>query len=93
MIAIIREKGFTLEKTPKINLVISSRLSGITDQEREVLGCMAIFPEKISIEELELLLNGVDRLQLIRALDRLQRGNLVQEVLVGWEVYLSLIHI
>ena len=92
MIAIIREKGFTLEKTPKINLVISSRLSGITDQEREVLGCMAIFPEKISIEELELLLNGVDRLQLIRALDRLQRGNLVQEVLVGWEVYYKFVH-
>ncbi len=92
MIAIIREKGFTLEKTPKINLVISSRLSGITDQEREVLGCMAVFSEKINIEELELLLEGMDRLQLIRALDRLQRRNLVQEVLVGWAVYYKFVH-
>ncbi|PNH20845.1 histidine kinase [Lachnospiraceae bacterium] len=92
IIALIREKGFTLEKTPKINLFISSRLSGLGEKEMEILGCMSVFPEKISIEELEFLLRKPDRLKLIRALDQLQSANLVQEVPVGWAVYYKFAH-
>ena len=42
MIALIREKGFVLKKTPKIDRLIAARLSGLTAAEREVLSCMAI---------------------------------------------------
>lgn len=92
MIALIREKGFTLEKTPKINLFISSRLSGLNGQETEVLECMSVFPEKISMEELEFLLQKPDRLKMLRVLEKLQSANLVQEVLVGWAVYYKFVH-
>ena len=61
MINIIREKGYTLEKSPKTNFVIKARLSGISQDEKEVLDCMSVFPEKISIEEIELLMKGMDR--------------------------------
>ena len=92
MIDIISRKGFTLEKTPKINVVIKSRLSSITEDEREVLECMSVFPEKIKIDELELLLAGRDRLSIIRMLDHLQREHLISEMLVGWNVYYKFVH-
>lgn len=92
MINIIREKGYTLEKSPKTNFVIKARLSGISQEEKEVLDCMAVFPEKISIEEIELLMKGMDRLTLLRILERLQESFLIKEVLVGWNVYYKFVH-
>lgn len=92
LINLIREKGYTLEKSPKTNFVIKARLSGISKEEKEVLDCMAVFPERISIEEIELLLNGMDRLSLLKILERLQESFLIKEVLVGWNVYYKFVH-
>lgn len=92
LVNLIREKGYTLEKSPKTNYVIKARLSGISEQEKEVLDCMSVFPEKISIEELELLLKGMDRLTLLKILERLQESFLIKEVLVGWNVYYKFVH-
>ena len=92
MVKIIREKGFTLERTPKMKFVIQSRLSGITEEQREVLGCMSVFPGKIGVAELELLMPGMDRLGLLRILEQLQQSGLIQEVLVGWNVYYKFVH-
>ena len=92
MVNIIREKGFTLERTPKMKYVIQSRLSGITEEQREVLGCMSVFPGKIGVAELELLMPGMDRLRLLRILEQLQESGLIQETLVGWNVYYRFVH-
>lgn len=92
LINLIREKGFTLEKSPKTNYVIKARLSGVSGPEKEVLDCMSVFPEKISVEEIELLLSGMDRLTLLKLLERLQESFLIKEVLVGWNVYYKFVH-
>ena len=49
---------------------------------------MSLSPEKISIEELELLLPKIDRLTLLQILERLQERHLIKEMLVGWEYLL-----
>lgn len=54
-INLMKEKGYTLEKSQKTNNVIKARLVGLPEQELEVLNCMSLFPEKVSIEEIELL--------------------------------------
>ena len=92
MINLIHEKGYTLEKSAKTNFVIQARLSGISKEEKEVLDCMSVFPEKIRIEELELLMQGMDRLTLLKILEHLQENFLIQEVLVGWNVYYKFVH-
>lgn len=92
LVNLIREKGYTLEKSPKTTYVIKARLSGISAPEKDVLDCMSVFPEKISIEEIELLLNGMDRLTLLKLLERLQESFLIKEVLVGWNVYYKFVH-
>lgn len=92
LINLIREKGYTLEKSPKTNFVIKARLSGISKEEKEVLDCLAVFPERVGIEEIELLLNGMDRLSLLKILERLQESFLIKEVLVGWNVYYKFVH-
>ena len=56
LLNLIREKGYTLEKSRRTNYVIQARLSGLSAQERDVLGAMSVFPEKAGVEELELLL-------------------------------------
>lgn len=92
LISLIREKGYTLEKSSKTYSVIKARLLGISEQEKEVLDCMSVFPEKICIEEIELLLKGMDRLSLLKILERLQESFLIKEVLVGWNVYYKFVH-
>ncbi len=92
MINVIQKKGFTLEKSAKTNLAIQTRLLSVTGEEREVLECMSVFPEKIGIEELEYLMRGTDRLTLLKRLERLQEAFLIQEVLVGWNVYYKFSH-
>lgn len=89
---LIKEKGYTLEISPKATNVIKARLAGIPEIEREVLDCMSLFPEKISIEELELLLPDMDRLSLIRVLEKLQERYLIKEILVGWNIYYKFAH-
>ena len=80
---LIKEKGYTLEISPKTTNLIKARLAGLPDSETEVLYCMSLFPEKISIEELEFLLPELDRLNLIRILEKLQERRLIKEILVG----------
>ena len=92
MIALIREKGFVLRKTPKIDRLIAARLSGLTGAEREVLSCMAIFPEKINMEELEYLLPHMNRLELLGHLESLEGNRLIQELTVGFEVCYKFVH-
>ncbi len=92
MINLIREKGYTLEISPKTNHVIKARLAGLCEEENEVLDCMSLFPEKIKIEELELLLPHMDRLTLLKILEKLQERHLIQEVLVGWNIYYKFVH-
>lgn len=92
MIHLIQKKGFTLEKSAKTNLAIQTRLSSVSAEEREVLECMSVFPDKIGIEELEYLMKGIDRLTLLKRLERLQEAFLIQEVLVGWNVYYKFSH-
>ena len=92
MIALIREKGFVLKKTPKIDRLIAARLSGLSASEREVLSCMAIFPEKINLEELEYLLQHMNRLELLERLESLANSQLIQEITVGWEVCYKFVH-
>ena len=92
MINLIRKKGFTLEKSAKTNLAIQTRLSSVGAREREILECMSVFPEKIGIEELEYLMKGTDRLTLLKRLERLSEAFLIQEVLVGWNVYYKFSH-
>lgn len=53
---------------------------------------MSVFPEKIGIEELEYLMKGTDRLTLLKRLERLSEAFLIQEVLVGWNVYYKFSH-
>lgn len=92
MISLIREKGYTLEISPKTNHVIKARLAGLGEEENEVLDCMSLFPEKIRIEELELLLPQMDRLTLLKVLEKLQERHLIREVLVGWNIYYKFVH-
>ena len=92
MIALIREKGFVLRKTPKIDRLIAARFSGLTGAEREVLSCMAIFPEKINMEELEYLLPHMNRLELLGYLESLEGNRLIQELTVGFEVCYKFVH-
>ena len=92
MINYIKEKGFTLEISPKAHNVIKARLGGLPEVENRVLDCMAVFPEKIAIEELELLLPDMDRLTLIRILEKLQERRLVKESLIGWNIYYEFFH-
>lgn len=89
---LIKEKGYTLEISPKTTNLIKARLAGLPDREIEVLYCMSLFPEKINIEELEFLLSELDRLTLIRILEKLQERHLVKEVLVGWNIYYKFVH-
>lgn len=91
-INLIRKKGFTLEKSPKTNLAIRTRLSFADREEREILDCMSMFPGKIRIEELEYLLGGPDRLLLLKRLERLEEELLIQEMLVGWNVCYQFSH-
>lgn len=44
-INLMKEKGYTLEKSQKTNNVIKARLVGLPEQELEVLNCMSLFPE------------------------------------------------
>lgn len=92
LVSLIREKGYTLEISPKATNVIKARLAGLPEVENEVLDCLSLFPEKISIEELELLLPAMDRLTLIRMLEKLQERHLIKEVLVGWNIYYKFVH-
>lgn len=92
LLTLIREKGYTLEKSKKTNYVIQARLSGLSRQEREVLGAMAVFPGKIGVEEMELLLPEMDRLSLLRLLEALQERFLIREVLTGWNVQYEFVH-
>lgn len=89
---LIKEKGYTLEISPKTTNLIKARLAGLPDRETEVLYCMSLFPEKISIEELEFLLPELDRLTLIRILEKLQERRLIKEILVGWNIYYKFVH-
>ena len=88
----MKEKGYTLEKSQKTNNVIKARLVGLPEQELEVLNCMSLFPEKVSIEEIELLHLDMDRLTLVRVLEKLQERHLIKELLVGWNVYYKFEH-
>lgn len=92
MINYIKEKGFTLEISPKAHNVIKARLAGLPERENQVLNCMSVFPEKIAIEELELLLPDMDRLTLIRILEKLQERYLIKESLIGWNIYYEFVH-
>lgn len=92
LLNLIREKGYTLEKSKRTNYVIQARLSGLSREEREVLGAMSVFPEKIWVEDLELLMKGMDRLSLLRLLETLQERFLIREVLVGWNVHYQFVH-
>lgn len=92
LINLIKEKGYTLEISQKANNVIKSRLAGLPELENEVLDCMSLFPEKVSIEEIELLLPRMDRLTLVRILEKLQERHLLKEVLVGWNVFYKFKH-
>lgn len=92
MISLIREKGYTLEISPKTNHMIKARLAGLLDGENEVLDCMSLFPDKIRIEELELLLPNMDRLSLLKILEKLQERHLIREVLMGWNIYYKFVH-
>lgn len=92
LLNLIREKGYTLEKSRRTNYVIQARLSGLSAQERDVLGAMSVFPEKAGVEELELLLPDTDRLSLFRVLESLQERFLIREVLVGWNVHYQFVH-
>ena len=91
-INLMKEKGYTLEKSQKTNNVIKARLVGLPEQELEVLNCMSLFPEKVSIEEIELLHLDMDRLTLVRVLEKLQERHLIKELLVGWNVYYKFEH-
>ena len=53
---------------------------------------MSLFPEKVSIEEIELLHLDMDRLTLVRVLEKLQERHLIKELLVGWNVYYKFEH-
>ena len=92
MINYIKEKGFTLEISPKAHNVIKARLAGLPETENQVLDCMSVFPEKIAIEELELLLPDIDRLTLIRVLEKLQERHLIKESLIGWNIFYEFVH-
>ncbi|CCY82193.1 dNA-binding transcriptional activator of the SARP family [Clostridium sp. CAG:149] len=92
LLNLIREKGYTLEKSRRTNYVIQARLSGLSARERDVLGAMSVFPEKAGVEELELLLPDTDRLSLLRVLESLQERFLIREVLVGWNVHYQFVH-
>ena len=92
MINYIKEKGFTLEMSPKAHNVIKARLAGLLETENQVLNCLSVFPEKTAIEELELLLPDMDRLTLIRVLEKLQERHLIKESLIGWNIFYEFVH-
>lgn len=92
MINYIKEKGFTLEMSPKAHNVIKARLAGLLETENQVLNCLSVFPEKTAIEELELILPDMDRLTLIRVLEKLQERHLIKESLIGWNIFYEFVH-
>lgn len=92
MINYIKEKGFTLEMSSKAHNVIKARLAGLLETENQVLNCLSVFPEKTAIEELELLLPDMDRLTLIRVLEKLQERHLIKESLIGWNIFYEFVH-
>ena len=85
MLRIIQEKGYTLEKSQKTINVIKCRLAFLSEEDNQVLNIMSIFPEKVSMEELDLLL-PMDKFDLISHLENLKEQQLIQEQLVGWEL-------
>ncbi|MGL4607263.1 MAG: AAA family ATPase [Eubacteriaceae bacterium] len=88
---LIKEKGYTLELSKKTVNVIKGRLAGLSDKERELIDIISIFPEKVSVEEMELLFRD-DRLDTLRQLERLERRHLIKEILIGWNVYYDFSH-
>lgn len=77
-----------MKNQQKTNNVIKARLVGLPEQELEVLNCMSLFPEKVSIEEIELLHLDMDRLTLVRVLEKLQERPFNQRTLSRLECLL-----
>ncbi len=92
MLTQIREKGFTLERTTKMKILMTTRVKRLPREDRELLSVMSVFPERIELEELEYLLPELDRLQIVRALDRLEKEQIIQEILQGWDVHYRFSH-
>ena len=68
---LIKEKGYTLEISPKATNVIKARLAELPQMETEVLECLSLFSGENQYRGVELLLPGLDRLTLIQVLERL----------------------
>lgn len=85
LLNLIREKGSWQEMPPKISSLMKSRLSGLSEEENQILDCLSIFPEKVSIDELRLLL-PFEEGKILHCLEKLVRRHLVKEIVTGWDV-------
>ncbi len=90
-ISLIQEKGYTLELTPKAATVIHNRLLSLSDDELTVLNCISIFPEKVCVKDIRLLM-PLSQLEILECLENLQKRHLIQETTTDWNVYYSFVH-
>lgn len=90
-ISLIKEKGYTLELSQKTAAVIQNRLSTMTEDENQVLNCLSIFPERVCVDDMELLLK-MGPLDILEILEQLEIRHLVKEIAAGWNVYYTFVH-
>ncbi|MBR0172628.1 MAG: tetratricopeptide repeat protein [Lachnospiraceae bacterium] len=88
----MRERGDFAETSDKLNFMMRMRREVLTEQQRELIGALSVFPGRISVEKTELLMRGTDRLQLLNLLEQLQEKDMIRERLAGWNVYYRFVH-
>lgn len=90
-ISLIKEKGYTLELSQKTAAVIQNRLSSMSEEENQVLNCLSIFPERVCVDDIELLLK-MNPLDILEILEKLEIRHLVKEISAGWNIYYTFVH-
>lgn len=90
-INLIKEKGYTLELSQKTAAVIQNRLSTLSEDENQVLNCLSIFPERVCVDDMELLLK-MGPLDILEILEQLEIRHLVKETAAGWNIYYTFVH-
>ena len=89
----MKEGGDAEESSGKINFMFRTRRDALLPDQRELLGALSVFPGRISIDKIELLMGDMDRLKILNLLEQLQEKDMIKETLVGWNVYYRFVHL
>ncbi|MBO5564274.1 MAG: tetratricopeptide repeat protein [Lachnospiraceae bacterium] len=89
----LKEGGSAEDSSGKINFMFRTRRDALTPDQKELLSALSVFPGRISIDKVELLMGDMDRLKILNLLEALQEKDMIKEVLVGWNVYYQFVHL